>query len=79
MAACVHLACGTFRTLQARLATSVLEGRSQLIDATLYPRGKRWSVGWNGDFIEVLPRQKKRSYGPLEAWGVTEGDRASFR
>src|ERR1700676_4500454 len=42
---------------------SASEGRSQPIDATLYLRGKRWSVGWNGDFIEVLRRQRRRSYG----------------
>ena len=33
------------------------------VAATLYLRGKRWSVGWNGDFIEVLLRQRRRSYG----------------
>src|SRR6185312_4593266 len=44
---------------------SALGRRSQPIDATLYLRGKRWSVGWNGDFIEVLPRQKRRSYGTV--------------
>ncbi len=42
---------------------SALPRRSQPIDATLYLKGKRWSVGWNGDFIEVLPRQKRRNYG----------------
>jgi hypothetical protein len=43
--------------------------RSQPIDATLYLRGKRWSVGWNGDFIEVLPRQKRRNYGTVGSAG----------
>src|SRR6202453_1373508 len=37
--------------------------RSQPVDATLYLRGKRWSVGWNGDFIEVLQRRRRLSYG----------------
>jgi hypothetical protein len=36
---------------------------SQPVDATLYLRGRRWSVGWNEDFIEVLLRQRRRSYG----------------
>src|ERR1700694_5645236 len=36
---------------------------SQPVAATLYLRGKRWSVGWNGDFVEVLLRQRRRSYG----------------
>jgi hypothetical protein len=36
---------------------------SQPVDATLYLRGKRWSVGWNEDFIEGLLRQRRRSYG----------------
>ena len=40
-------------------AISGLPRRSQPTDATLYLKGKRWSVGWNGDFIEVLPRQKR--------------------
>src|SRR3984893_1322736 len=39
------------------------EGWSQPVAATLYLRGKRWSVGWNGDFVEVLLRQRRRSYG----------------
>jgi hypothetical protein len=43
--------------------TSVHGRRSQPVDATLYLRGKRWSVGWNEDFIEVLLRQRRRSYG----------------
>src|ERR1700733_10628120 len=43
--------------------TSGLPRWSQPVDATLYLRGKRWSVGWNEDFIEVLPRQRRRSYG----------------
>src|SRR6267142_238882 len=43
--------------------SSELPRRSQPIDATLYLKGKRWSVGWNGDFIEVLLRQRRRSYG----------------
>jgi hypothetical protein len=42
---------------------SVLLRRSQPVSATLYLRGKRWSVGWNGDFIEGLLRQRRRSYG----------------
>src|SRR5947207_13451228 len=33
---------------------------SQPVAATLYLRGKRWSVGWKADFIEVLLRQKRR-------------------
>src|SRR6478672_6989808 len=36
---------------------SVLPRWSQPVDATLYLRAKRWSAGWNGDFMEVLPRQ----------------------
>ena len=36
---------------------------SQPVAATLYLRGKRWSVGWNGDFIKALLRQRRRSYG----------------
>src|SRR5712664_3959672 len=42
---------------------SELHRWSQPVAATLYLRGKRWSVGWNGDFIEVLLRQRRRSYG----------------
>src|SRR5271163_1082058 len=42
---------------------SALPRWSQPVDATLYLRGKRWSVGWNEDFIEVLLRQRRRSYG----------------
>src|SRR6476620_4359747 len=42
---------------------SLLMGWSQPVAATLYLRGKRWSVGWNGDFIEVLLRQRRRSCG----------------
>jgi DNA-binding CsgD family transcriptional regulator len=42
-------------------ATSGLPRWSQPVDATLYLRGKRWSVGWNEDFIEVLLRQRRRS------------------
>ena len=42
---------------------SALPGWSQPVDATLYLRGKRWSVGWRGDFIEVLLRPRRRSYG----------------
>src|ERR1700739_663505 len=42
---------------------SLHEGRSQPADSTLYLKGKRWSVGWNGDFIEVLLRQRRRSCG----------------
>src|SRR5258707_15609945 len=42
---------------------SALPRWSQPVAATLYLRGKRWSVGWNGDFIEVLLRQRRRSYG----------------
>src|ERR1700733_1142251 len=36
---------------------------SQPVDATLYLREKRWSAEWNEDFIEVLLRQRRRSYG----------------
>ena len=43
--------------------------RSQPIDATLYLRRERWSVGWNGDFIEVLPRQKRRNCGTVGSAG----------
>jgi hypothetical protein len=50
----------------------------QPVDATLYLSGKRWSVGWNEDFIEALPRQRRRSYGIAGARGVAEGDRTSF-
>src|ERR1700736_3039984 len=42
---------------------SALKRWSQPVAATLYLRGKRWSVGWNGDFVEVLLRQRRRSYG----------------
>src|SRR6267142_1938550 len=42
---------------------SALQRWSQPVAATLYLRGKRWSVGWNGDFIEVLLQQRRRSYG----------------
>jgi hypothetical protein len=45
------------------VGVSVLHRRSQPVAATLYLRGKRWSVGWNEDFIEVLLRQRRRSYG----------------
>jgi branched-chain amino acid transport system permease protein len=30
---------------------------------------KRWSVGWNGDFIEGLPRRKRRNYGTVGSAG----------
>src|SRR6202041_1674357 len=46
-----------------RKRVSAMTRRSQPVDATLYLRGKRWSVGWNEDFIEVLLRQRRRSYG----------------
>ena len=36
---------------------------SQPVAATLYLKAKRWSVGWNEDFIEALRRQRRRSYG----------------
>ena len=57
---------------------------SQPVGATLYLRGKRWSVGWNEDFIEVLLRQRRRSYGirwkrgeSLKAIGRAFGGRSS--
>src|SRR6266404_1573892 len=50
------------RDVRYRHRMSVLAGWSQPVAATLYLRGKRWSVGWNGDFIEVLLRQRRRSY-----------------
>src|SRR5882724_7525165 len=56
---------GQSRRINGRSATSVLTWRSQLIDATLYLKGKRWSVGWDGDFIEGLRRQKRRNYGTV--------------
>src|SRR5471032_80848 len=37
-------------TCQRLPRMSAYWGRSQPVDATLYLRGKRWSVGWNGDF-----------------------------
>src|SRR3954468_13942444 len=47
---------------------SGLERRSQPVDATLYLSGKRWSVGWSEDFIEVVaphggirPAERRRS------------------
>ena len=54
---------GTKRTQRTLVSKSVVGGWSQPVDATLYLRGKRWSVGWNEDFIEVLLRQRRRSYG----------------
>src|ERR1700726_4390360 len=54
---------GTFPTCRGGLSMSVHRGWSQPVDATLYLGGKRWSVGWNEDFIEVLLRQRRRSYG----------------
>ena len=54
---------GSKTDLGSRPGTSALPRWSQPVDATLYLRGKRWSVGWNGDFIEVLLRQRRRSYG----------------
>jgi DNA-binding CsgD family transcriptional regulator len=53
----------TKRTCHCIPRVSVVEGWSQPVAATLYLRGRRWSVGWNGDFIEVLLRQRRRSYG----------------
>src|SRR5258707_14112366 len=50
-------------TWRPALTMSAFRGWSQPVAATLYLRGKRWSVGWNGDFIEVLLRQRRRSYG----------------
>src|ERR1700692_3089601 len=52
-------------------------GWSQPVDATLYLRGKRWSVGWNGDFIEVLLRQRRRSYG-IAGSQSGQADRKSY-
>ena len=43
-------AVGTKRTFGNVRPMSAFGGRSQLIDATLYLKGKRWSVGWNGGF-----------------------------
>src|ERR1700731_3392822 len=51
------------RKWRAIRGESALTRWSQPVDATLYLRGKRWSVGWNEDFIEVLLRQRRRSYG----------------
>ena len=53
-------------------------GGAEPVAATLYLRGKRWSVGWNGDFIEVLLGREDGVMGSLEAWGVAEGDWTSF-
>ena len=53
-------------------------GWSQPVDATLYLRGKRWSVGWNEDFIEVLLRQRRRSYGIAGSAVAEARDRESF-
>src|ERR1700710_2619558 len=62
--------CGGSMSAQGQRATSAavrlksaLLRWSQPVAATLYLRGKRWSVGWNGDFIKVLLRQRRRSYG----------------
>ena len=38
-------------------------GWSQLIDATLYLRGKDGVYRWIDDFVEDLLRQRRRSYG----------------
>ena len=59
---------GDFRTCTLETSPDVrcsvaIGGWSQPVAATLYLRGKRWSVGWNGDFVEVLLRQRRRSYG----------------
>src|ERR1700738_2989316 len=54
---------GTFRTRHDVRLASVMCWWSQAVAATLYLRGKRWSVGWNGDFVEGLLRQRRRSYG----------------
>src|SRR5438128_1138812 len=54
---------GTKPTCRSPRRMSVVGGWSQPVAATLYLRGKRWSVGWNEDFIEVLLRQRRRSYG----------------
>src|SRR5882724_10656353 len=54
---------GHFQTSARSGTISALPRWSQPVAATLYLRGKRWSVGWNGDFIEVLLRQGRRSYG----------------
>ena len=62
-------AAGIYPPTAAADVRSIYQRRSQLIDATLYLRGKRWSVGWNGDFIEVLPRQKRRNYGTVGSAG----------
>src|SRR6202035_3874124 len=59
---------GIFQTETGKIATesrtcclmSAPSWWSQPVDATLYLRGKRWSVGWNEDFIEVLLRQRRR-------------------
>jgi hypothetical protein len=60
---------GQSRRLGALSITSGLSRRSQLIDATLYLRGKRWSVVWSGDFIEGLRRQKRQNYGSVGSVG----------
>ena len=57
------------KTMDQVVPMSLRRGRSQPVSATLYLRGKRWSVGWNGDFIEVFRRQKRRSCGTVGSAG----------
>jgi hypothetical protein len=54
-------------SVEHRQLTSALW--SQPVAATLDLRGKTLSAGWNGDFAEVVLRQRRRRYGITGSMG----------